>query len=124
MVLDTDGGPFNLSPSHGDGPGNFQHPVIVVDAARGEFHPTGLFYFLGHFSKFVGPGAVRIGVRESSLPDHVSAVAFEAQRVHGGGTFLQLVNRGSASQRVTVCASEGVVEVPLPAKSITTARWS
>jgi O-glycosyl hydrolase len=76
LLLNQDGGPFLLSPGHADAPGNWQHPVVVVDGA--EFRPTGLFYFLGHFSKFVRPGARRLPVDDATLPEGISTVAFRA----------------------------------------------
>ena len=120
LLLDLSGGPFNLSPKHNDGPNNYQHPVIIADPGRGVFHTTGLFYFLAHFSKFVRPGAVRLGTREAALPEGVSGVAFAAE---AGGTVVQLVNRGTVELPVTVCNGERVASVNLPAMSITTARW-
>lgn len=127
LLLDTHGGPFNLSPSHGDPTGNYQHPVIVVDPASSDFHPTGLFYFLAHFSRFVRPGSVRLGTRELAIPDGVSAVAFAAEPVveaaKKNATVLQLVNRGDTEERVAVCSGGHVAEVVLPAVSITTAQW-
>ena len=35
-----------------------------TDPAAAAFHPTGLFYFLAHFSRFVRPGARRLGTRD------------------------------------------------------------
>ena len=122
LLLDTAGGPFNLSPLHNDGPANYQHPVVVIDAREGEFHPTGLFYFLAHFSRFVRPGAGRLGAREASVPDRVSAVAF-AEPNASSSTVVQLVNRGAVAQRITLCSDGRLADVLLPASSITTARW-
>ena len=42
------------------------------------------FSFLAHFSKFVRPGAVRLGTAEAALPDAVSAVVIEEVAVGGG----------------------------------------
>ena len=44
LMLDMRGGPFLLSPSHGDGEGNWQHAVVHVDADTGAYHLTGLFW--------------------------------------------------------------------------------
>ena len=122
LLLDTRGGPFNLSPSHNDGPGNYQHPVVIVDVAEGEFHPTGLFYFLAHFARFVRPGAVRIGTHDGELAEGVSAVGF-ATPDDSSSTVLQIVNRAATTRRVTVCSGGSVADVELPATSITTAEW-
>jgi glucosylceramidase len=127
LLLNAQGGPFAYSPQHGDSGDNFQQPIVVVDAPS--FHPTALFYFLAHFSRFVRPGVARLGTREAALPEGVSAVAFEApaEEQHTpspNGAVLQLVNRATSERQVTVCSGERIAEVMLPATSITTAMWS
>ena len=132
LLLDQRGGPFALSPSHADADKNFQHPVVVVDTVAGTYDPTGLFFFLAHFSRFVRPGAVRIGMRGHSLPDTLSAVAFRSngvKEVAEGDTgrhaiVLQVVNKGDESHSIRICSADRVAEVVVTPKSITTLRWS
>ena len=120
MLLDTRGGPFNYDPRHNDGPANWQHPVVVVDTEGGGFHPTGLFWFLAHFARWVRPGAVRVGATAKALPAGVEAVAF----AKGGGHVVQLVNSGGDDEKVAVCDGAGhVATLTLPALSITTAVY-
>ena len=95
------------------------------------YHLTGLYFFLAHFSKFVRPGAVRVGLDESdALPPSVVAVAFlDAPEEEDAGVTLQLVNIAKgAAHTVAVCAevngSTWIANVTLPALSITTARWA
>lgn len=122
LLLDTRGGPFALSPRHGDASDNYQQPLVVVDAAKATFYPTGLFYFLAHFARFVRPGAVRLGYHSvGEVPPGVSLVPFEDPSGHG--IVLQMVNRDSAAQHVAVCSGGRVADVVLPPKSITTATW-
>ena len=135
LLLDAEGGPFNLSPSHNDAGVNFQHPLVIVDTARADFLPTGLFRFLAHFSRFVRPGAVRLATTEHALPDGVSAVAFRPpsakavqQQQHAVAAadevVLQLVNGATVPRCVAVCSGDGrVAQVELPPTSIATARW-
>lgn len=129
LLLDRRGGPYALSPAHGDAADNWQHPVVVVDTEQGTFEPTGLFYFLAHFSRFVRPGATRLGTRQTAdlAVRRVSAVAFasgSSSSAEEPQTVMQLVNRGTTPQRVAVCAGDGrVADVVLPAVSITTATW-
>ena len=111
------------SPSHSDGPGNLQQPVIVVDTDAKEYYTTGLFWFMAHFSRFVRPGAVRLATKERGLQEGVSAVGFEATAEEYHVKVLQLVNKKQSEEKVTVCARGNVAEVTLPASSITTARW-
>lgn len=127
LLLDTHGGPFNLSPRHNDGPRNYQHPLVIVDTVAGTFHPTGLFRFLAHFSRFLRPGAARLGTAERGLPAGVSAVAFRAPAAveeEGEEAVLQLVNRAASAATVAVCSGGRVAMLELPPISITTARWS
>ena len=129
LALDKDGGPSLISPGHGDPRENKQHPVVIVDLDS--YHLTGLYFFLAHFSKFVRPGAVRVGLDESdALPPSVVAVAFlDAPEEEDAGVTLQLVNIAKgAAHTVAVCAevngSTWIANVTLPALSITTARWA
>ncbi|XP_060534930.1 lysosomal acid glucosylceramidase-like [Cylas formicarius] len=52
MVLDTEGGPTWV--------GNTVDAPVIANATAGEFYKQPMFYGLGHFSKFVTPGSVRI----------------------------------------------------------------
>jgi len=73
----------------------------------------------------VRPGAIRRGTRETSLPDGVSAVGFEATEEEYHVRVLQLVKKAHKEEVVSVCSEDGkaVAEVTLPPTSITTARW-
>lgn len=66
ILLDQTGGPTHIQ--------NYCNaPVIVhTDSGRIEFRPS--FYYLGHFSKFIRPGAVRIG--SSCYTSDLESVAF------------------------------------------------
>jgi glucosylceramidase len=55
MVLDLGGGPTYIN--------NFVDSPIIVNATGGEFYKQPMFYHLGHFSKFVPMGSVRIDAR-------------------------------------------------------------
>jgi glucosylceramidase len=52
IVLDQTGGPNHV--------GNFCDAPVIVETDTGVVHYQGSFYYIGHFSKFVHPGAVRI----------------------------------------------------------------
>lgn len=53
MVLDEHGGPNHV--------GNFCDAPIIADATQNKLIYQGSYYYLGHFSRFIRPGAVRIG---------------------------------------------------------------
>ena len=61
MILDEKGGPWSVSYVHGNPDPNIQHPVVIIDREKMKVMYTGLYYYLTHFSKFVRPGAVRVG---------------------------------------------------------------
>ena len=61
MILDETGGPWSVSTVHENPDNNNQHPVVIVNRHTHQVSYTGLYYYLAHFSKFVRPGAVRIG---------------------------------------------------------------
>ena len=61
----------------------------------------------------------RLKTTNADLPDLVDAIAFRSLN----GTVLQLLNRGTEAESVTVCVGDSTAVVDLPATSITTAMW-
>lgn len=57
FALDLQGGP-NWSKNWCDAP-------VIVNATSGEYYKQPMYYALGHFSKFISPGSMRIGVKTS-----------------------------------------------------------
>ena len=117
-ILDHNGGPYSVSPSHNNPPGNIQQPVVVVNASDHTVHYTGLYYFLAHFSKFVRPGSVRVDA--ISHEDGVETVAFK----DGAQLIVQLVNSRTKNFDIELYWGEWVLPVSLPAVSITTCVWN
>ena len=66
LLLDERGGPNHV--------GNFCSAPIIADTKTGELHYLPSFYYLGHFSKFIRPGAQRIAC--TSDTDALLATAF------------------------------------------------
>ena len=66
MLLDEHGGPNHV--------GNFCFAPIIADTRSGALTYVNSYYYLGHFSKFVRPGARRITC--SSNQDDLLAAAF------------------------------------------------
>lgn len=52
MALNEEGGPSYIR--------NFVDSPIIVSKATNEFYKQPMFYAIGHFSKFLTPGSVRI----------------------------------------------------------------
>jgi glucosylceramidase len=119
MVLDETGGPWLVSEVHHDPDPNEQHPVVVINSKTKQVTYTGLYYYLAHFSKFVRPGAVRVGV--TGAMNGVRCMAFEAK---DGRLIAQVLN--SRKQRVSTALKwrDRALNVQLPALSIATYIWS
>ena len=80
MALNPQGGPNYIQ--------NFVDSPIIINGTSNEFYKQPMFYHLGHFSKFVPSGSVRVGteVRRS----RVEVAAFGRP---DGGTAVVLLNR-------------------------------
>jgi len=118
MILDEKGGPWAISPVHGNPDPNVQHPVVIINRQTKQVIYTGLYYYLAHFSKFVRPGAVRIEAKGSAKG--VRCVAFKTPE---GGFIAQLINSGKADTKVGIETGGRSLSVALPAVSITTLQW-
>ncbi len=83
MVLDMKGGPNWVN--------NFVDAPIIVDPSKNEYYRQPSFYALGHFSKFLPPGSVRI---ESTIKEKVNNNALVgAFRTPHNATVIIAVNR-------------------------------
>jgi O-glycosyl hydrolase len=115
MVLDQNGGPVtDLSAP--------QEPLVEVDTSASPATVSYLpkFYELAQFSKFVKPGAHRIGAEGSIAGDDVAQTAFENP---DGTRVLVAVNSGPATSMVVGEGSNGFT-TNLAAHSTTTFTWS
>ena len=118
MVLDQNGGPWAVSPIHGNPDPNIQHPVVIINRDARRVTYTGCYYYLAHFSKFVRPGAVRIRVT-GSVPG-VRCLAFHRP---DGGLVAELMNNRSEDGEVQLGWRDRSLKLKLPATSITTCLW-
>jgi glucosylceramidase len=118
MVLDQRGGPWLVSPVHGNPDPNVQHPLVIIDLNTKQVTYTGAYDYLAHFSKFVRPGSVR--VRSSGHSDGVRCVAC---RTPEGRLVVQLLNRRGQPAAVSIAARGGSLPLSLSPMSITTAIW-
>jgi glucosylceramidase len=119
MILDEEGGPELISPIHNDPSNNKQHPLVIINRKTRKVSYTGAFYYLAHFSKFVRPGSVHLGV-EGAAPD-VRCAAFERP---DGALVVQLINSGKRDVAVRVEWRGKVGQRTLPAISISTLVWA
>ncbi|CAH1363810.1 unnamed protein product, partial [Tenebrio molitor] len=108
MVLDLGGGPTYIN--------NFVDSPIIVNATGGEFYKQPMFYHLGHFSKFVPMGSVRIDARSD-----ITNVIFVAFQRPDDGISVVILNRNEEVVPVAlVDDSRGTARVELSERSITT----
>lgn len=66
VLLDETGGPNHV--------GNFCYAPVIADTRNGTLHYTNSYYYIGHFSKFIRPGAKR--VISSSTRDKLLTTSF------------------------------------------------
>jgi glucosylceramidase len=118
MILDEKGGPWAVSTTHKNPDPNVQQPVVIVNRQTKEVTYTGCYYYLAHFSKFVRPGAVRVGI--SGEEDGVRSVAFQTPEK---GFVAQLLNSRDEDAEVSLAWRGRTLRIKLPAISITTCRW-
>jgi glucosylceramidase len=67
LVLNEEGGPNHV--------GNYCDAPVIVDTKKDEVHYNSSYYYIGHFSKFIKPGARRIGSQASN--NRILASTFE-----------------------------------------------
>lgn len=111
LLLDARGGPNHV--------GNFCEAPIMLTEDEKDFEIRSEYYYIGHFSRFIRPGAVGIGC--STYSASVEATAF---RNPDGTCAAVLLNRSDTSQ--SVCVSEGGDEgyrFTLEPHTIATLHW-
>jgi glucosylceramidase len=93
--------------------------LVTIDTERGDFKPELDYYVLGHASKFLEPGAVRIASDEPAGTE-VKDVAF---RNPNGTVVLYSLNAGKSSQPLSIGFRGKTVTTTLPSGSVTTFVW-
>ena len=73
------------------------------------------YYYIGHFSKFVRPGAVRVG--SSSFTADLENVAFKNL---DGSVVMIILNRSERDHDATVVLEESVMKIKVEAHSVQT----
>ncbi len=111
IVLDFRGGPNHAN--------NFCGAPVLVDRENGEVFYTPVYYAMCHFSRFIRPDAVRIGM--SGLPEGLQATAV---RNVDGSIVLVTLNEGAAEIRYSVQLDGVSYPIVAPPQSIQTARFA
>ncbi|RPD45049.1 T9SS C-terminal target domain-containing protein [Hymenobacter sediminis] len=114
---------WNLALDQNSGPKNGGCPdcrgVVTVNNTNGSVTRNVEYYALGHASKFVDPGAVRI--ESNSVAGGIENVAF---RNPDGSKVLIALNNGSAASTFKVVWNGQAFTTSLPAGAVATYKWS
>lgn len=117
-ILDETGGPWAVSPVHGNPDPNIQHPVVIINKTTHQITYTGTYYYLAHFSKFVRPGAVR--VQTTGKAPGIRLMSFQTTE---GGIVAQVLNSNSADAKIGLVYKGRLLEFNAPGLSISTIQW-
>jgi glucosylceramidase len=117
-ILDETGGPWAVSPVHGNPDPNIQHPVVIINKKTHEVTYTGTYYYLAHFSKFVRPGAVR--VQTTGKAPGIRVMSFLSA---DGEIIAQVLNSTTSDAPVNLLYKGRKLQLNAPARSISTVMW-
>ncbi|UOY91581.1 glucosylceramidase [Ectobacillus sp. JY-23] len=107
LVLNEEGGPNHV--------GNLCDAPIIADTKTKELHYNSSYYYIGHFSKFIRPGAVRI-----KLTNHNEQLQSTAFRNEDGTIAIVVMNEGDQTVPFSMGFGQHVCETELPAHAIAT----
>lgn len=108
LVLDEKGGPNHV--------GNFCSAPILADTVTGQVHYQSSYYYLGHFAKFIRPGAKRI--LSASTRDELEVAAFKNPDY---SIAVVILNRGETSLPFALRYGDLEARTEAPRRSIQTA---
>ncbi|WNF38530.1 glycoside hydrolase family 30 protein [Bacillaceae bacterium IKA-2] len=107
LVLDENGGPNHV--------GNYCDAPIIADTKTDKVYYNSSYYYIGHFSKFIKPGAKRIGLETNN--EDISATAFKNEN---GEMIVVVLNETEKGQAFTIQFEGKFVEVEIDRRSIAT----
>lgn len=107
LLLDEKGGPNHV--------GNFCAAPIMCNVAENSYEKRLTYYYIGHFSRYIKPGAVRMGI--TRYTDKLEVTAFLNP---GGERVLVLLNKTENEVPVTVREAGCGIETMLAPHSICT----
>lgn len=109
LALDMRGGPNHV--------GNFCDASVLIDTERGEARYQTSHTYIGHFSRFIRPGAVRLGTRVPRGLTHLRATAC---RNLDGSIAIVLLNTSEDTITALLEIDHANISVSLPPRSIQT----
>lgn len=107
LVLNEEGGPNHV--------GNYCDAPIIADTEKDKLHYNSSYYYIGHFSKYIKPGARRIAW--SSELDDLEITAFKNP---DGNIALIVMNETDEEKDFVLKTEAGGVELIIPAHGIQT----
>ncbi|MEI7981466.1 MAG: glycoside hydrolase family 30 protein [Bacteroidota bacterium] len=107
MVLDRQGGPNWFK--------NWCVAPVIVDPEKDEVYFTPLYYTMAHFSKYIRPGAVRIGFEN---PD--PSLMMTAAQNPDGSIAVVILNMNSESKNIKLSLGDRSVDLQISAQAIQT----
>lgn len=112
LALDVSGGPTWV--------GNNVDSPIIVDVEKDVFYKQPTFYHMAHFSKFIAPGAQRVGL-DANQKSSLESVAFLSPE---GSAIVVILNRASQDVGFSIAdPAVGTIEAVSPGDSIQTYVW-
>jgi glucosylceramidase len=108
IYLDEKGGPNHV--------GNYCDAPVMVDTQTGELMVKLSYDYIGHFSKYIRPGAKRIGF--TKYTDQLEMTAFKNE---DGSIVMVMMNRNTQEIPVTVELGDKIFQTTIPAEAIITA---
>ncbi|MBK7095515.1 MAG: glycoside hydrolase family 30 protein [Saprospiraceae bacterium] len=107
MVLDRQGGPNWFK--------NWCTAPVIVDPEKDEVYFTPLYYVMVHFSKFIRPGAIRIGFENSD-----SELMITAAKNPDGSIVVIAFNPGEQAKDLKIRLKNQKTEINISAKALQT----
>jgi glucosylceramidase len=108
IILNQQGGPNHV--------GNFCSAPVIADTETDTLHYQSSYYYIGHFSRFIQPGAMRIVCTASQ--EWIEATAFQNP---DGSIAVVVMNRTDETCPFYLRFRETFAELDIPARSIQTA---
>ena len=94
--------------------------VVTIDSRTGAVSRNDEYYAFAHFSRFVLPGAVRVG--SSATDKGIDNVAF--RNAADGSIVLVMVNSNAQARRISVMQGQAGFQYALPPQSVATFVWN
>ena len=107
MVLDRQGGPNWFE--------NWCVAPVIVDPDQDEVYFTPLYYTMAHFSRYIRPGATRIGFENSD-----DSLMVTAAQNPDGTIALVILNQGTDAKTVSLSLGDRDTDVQISAQAIQT----